>query len=174
MDCSLPGSSVHGILLARIMQWACHDLHQGIFLTQEMNQDLLVTQLVKNQPSMQEAWVQSLGWEDPLEKGKATHSSILAWRILWTVQPMGSQRVGHDWATFTFTPSLKGILYQLSYPGAVWVYLYTFFFSNRKYYYMLPQDPRLVSMGLGMWIRRKPLIWRTNYKLNPGFQFHRG
>ena len=45
----------------------------------------LVTQLVKNQPAMQETWVQSLGWEDPLEKGKATHSSTLAWRIPWTV-----------------------------------------------------------------------------------------
>ena len=37
-----------------------------------------------------------LGWEDPLKKGKTTHSSILAWRIPWTIQPMGSQRVGHD------------------------------------------------------------------------------
>ena len=45
----------------------------------------LVAQLVKNPPAMQETWVQSLGWEDPLEKGKATHSSILAWRIPRTV-----------------------------------------------------------------------------------------
>ena len=45
----------------------------------------LVAQLVKNLPAMQQTWVQSLGWEDPLEKGKATHSSILAWRIPWTV-----------------------------------------------------------------------------------------
>ena len=45
----------------------------------------LVAQLVKNLPAMRETWVQSLGWEDPLEKGKATHSSILIWRILWTV-----------------------------------------------------------------------------------------
>ena len=45
----------------------------------------LVAQLVKNLPAMWEAWVRSLGWEDPLEKGKATHSSILAWRIPWTV-----------------------------------------------------------------------------------------
>ena len=43
----------------------------------------LVAQLVKNLPTMQETWVQSLAWEDPLEKGKATHSSILAWRIPW-------------------------------------------------------------------------------------------
>ena len=45
----------------------------------------LVAQLVENPPAMQETWVQSLGWEVPLEKGKATHSSILAWRIPWTV-----------------------------------------------------------------------------------------
>ena len=44
-----------------------------------------MAQLVKNPPVMQETWVQSLGWEDPLEKGKATQSSILAWRIPWTV-----------------------------------------------------------------------------------------
>ena len=55
--------------------------------------DLLipVAQLVKNPPAMQETWVRSLGWEDPLEQGKATHYSILAWRIPWAVQPMGSQ-----------------------------------------------------------------------------------
>ena len=45
----------------------------------------LVAQLVKNPTTMRETWVRSLGWEDPLEEGKATHSSILAWRILWTV-----------------------------------------------------------------------------------------
>ena len=45
----------------------------------------LVAQLVKNSPAMRETWVQSLGWEVSLEKGKATHSSILAWRIPWTV-----------------------------------------------------------------------------------------
>ena len=45
----------------------------------------IVAQLVKNLPAVQETWVRSLGWEDPLEKGKATHYSILAWRIPWTV-----------------------------------------------------------------------------------------
>ena len=44
-----------------------------------------VVQMVKNPPAMWETWVQSLAWEDPLEKGKATHFSILAWRIPWTV-----------------------------------------------------------------------------------------
>ena len=56
----------------------------------------LVAQLGKNPPAMWETWVGSLGWGDPPEKGKATHSSILAWRIPWTIQSMGSQRVGHD------------------------------------------------------------------------------
>ena len=56
----------------------------------------LVAQLVKKPPAMQETWVQSLGWEDPLEKGKATQSSILAWRIPRTIHSMGSKRVGHD------------------------------------------------------------------------------
>ena len=56
----------------------------------------LVAQVVKNPPAMWETWVQSLGWEDPLEEGKATHSSILAWRIPLTVQSMQLQRVGHD------------------------------------------------------------------------------
>ena len=56
----------------------------------------LVAQLVKHLPAMQETWVQSLGWEDPLEKGKAIHSHSLAWRIPWTVLSIGSQRVRHD------------------------------------------------------------------------------
>ena len=54
-----------------------------------------MAQLVKTLPAMRETWVQSLSWEGPLEKAKATLSSILAWRIPWTVQSMGSQRVGH-------------------------------------------------------------------------------
>ena len=48
-----------------------------------------MAQLVKNLPAMWETWVRSLGWEDPVEKGKATHSSSLAWRIPWTVSPWG-------------------------------------------------------------------------------------
>ena len=60
-----------------------------------------MAQSLKRLPGMQENRVRSLGWEDPLEKEMATHSSILAWRIPWReepgrLQPMGSQRVGHD------------------------------------------------------------------------------
>ena len=70
----------------------------------------LGAQMVKNPPAMQETWVRSLGWEDPLEKGMPTHSSILAWRIPWTEEP-GSyrawhRRVRHDGAACTF----EGIL----------------------------------------------------------------
>ena len=61
----------------------------------------LVAQMVKDLPAKRETWVQSLGWEDPLEEGMVTHSSILAWRIPWTaesgrLQSTGLQRVGHD------------------------------------------------------------------------------
>ena len=61
----------------------------------------LVAQTVKNLLKIKETWVQSLGWEDPLEEDMAIHSKIIAWEIQWTEEPgrlqsMGSQRVGHD------------------------------------------------------------------------------
>ena len=64
----------------------------------------LVAQLVKNLPTMWETWVRFLGWEDPLEREMATHSSTIAWKIPWKEEPsrlqsMGLQRVGHNWAT---------------------------------------------------------------------------
>ena len=67
----------------------------------------LVAQMVKRLPAMRETRVGFLGWEDPLEKEMAIHSSTLAWKIQWTEKPdrlqsMGSQRVGHDWATSPF------------------------------------------------------------------------
>ena len=63
-----------------------------------------MAQMVKNLPAMQEMQVWSLGQEDPLDKGMATHSSILSWRIPWSKEPgglqsMGPQRVEHDWVT---------------------------------------------------------------------------
>ena len=79
----------------------------------------LVAQLVKNLPAMCETWVWSLGWEDPLEKGKATHSSILAWRIPWTVYSMGSQRVIHDWMTFTSGWVVKNTLANAADTGLI-------------------------------------------------------
>ena len=85
MDCSPPGFSVHEIFQVRILEQV----------------EFPVAQAVKNPPAMKEIRVRSLGQEDPLEKGLATHSSILAWRMPWTEKPgglwsMGSQRIGDD------------------------------------------------------------------------------
>ena len=114
MDCSLPGSSIHGIFQARVLEWlkpfiycfpdsstgevsACNagepssiaelgrSTGEGIGYPLQYSWASLVAQLVMNLPAVQETWVRSLGWEDPLEKGKATHSNIMAWRIPWTV-----------------------------------------------------------------------------------------
>ena len=76
-------------------------VHNGILCIWTVS---LVAQMVKHLPTMRETQVQFLGWEDPLEKEMATHSSTLAWRIPWTeecgrLHSMGLQRVGHDWAT---------------------------------------------------------------------------
>ena len=74
----------------------------------------LVAQMLKNPPTMQETWVRSLGQRDPLEEGKETHSSILAWRIPWTEEPggiqsMGLQTVRHDWVTNHSTQAPTGV-----------------------------------------------------------------
>ena len=128
VDCSPPGSSVHGILQARILEWVAISFSRGssqpsewtqfsriagrcfnLWATREaplflLNYSFIMAQMVKNLPAMQETGIRSLGQEDPLEKGMATHSSILVWRIPCTEEPaglqsMGSQRVGHDWLT---------------------------------------------------------------------------
>ena len=157
LDCSLPGSSIHGILQAGILEWVamsssrgpfqlrnqthvyCSSCLAGGFYTSEpLGQSYwakrealcgktttttttkhltsLVAQTGKHLPTMWETRVQSLGWEDLLEKEMATHSNILAWKIPWTeeagrLQSMGSQRVGHDWTTsLHFTSCGKKVL----------------------------------------------------------------
>ena len=122
MDYSPSGSSVPGI--SQQEYWSgLPFLPQGIVSTHRWNPsllyllhwqvdfftisttwDFLVAQTVKRLPTIQETWVQSLGWEGLLEKEMATHSSILAWKIPWTEEPgrlqsVGSQTVGHNWAT---------------------------------------------------------------------------
>ena len=67
-----------------IPRWG-RSTREGIGYPLQYSWASLVAQLVKNPPAVWETWVQSLGWEDPLEKGTATHSSILTWRIAWTV-----------------------------------------------------------------------------------------
>ena len=93
-------------------------LSQIFFIIYIWLKDFPAAQIVKNLPAMQETRVQFLGQEDPLEKGMATHSNILAWRIPWTEKPgrlqfMGSQRVRHNWATHTHTHAWLKIPYIL-------------------------------------------------------------
>jgi len=107
--CSLPGSSVHADSPGKDTGPPPGDLpNPGIeprFPTLQEDslpselpnlkvQASLVAQLVKNPPTVQETWVQSLGWEDPLEEEMATHSSILSWEILWTEEPGRLQSMG--------------------------------------------------------------------------------
>ena len=87
----------------------------------------LAAQAVKNLPAMWETQVWSLGWENPLEKGMALHSSTPAWRIPWTEKPgglqsMGSQRVGHDWATSISLHFIYGI----------YIYIYTYVVYSKQ------------------------------------------
>ena len=98
--------------------------------------------MVKNLPTMQEIWVQSLGWEDPLEEGMATHSSILAWRIPWTEEPgglqsVGLQRVRHDWATKHSTTWL---------PFSISTFLYFKDYTKTKNYSDAPGHKQLGSV----------------------------
>ena len=92
MHCSPPGSSVHGISQARILEWVAISFSRGSSKPRDGTQVSCLTgrlftteTLVKNPTAMWETWVWSLGWEDPLEKGMATYSCILAWKIPWTV-----------------------------------------------------------------------------------------
>ena len=122
VDCSPPSSSVYGIPQAGILEWVAMPSSRGSSWPRDRTHiststciyrwvffypcASLVAQRVNNLPAMQETGVQSLGQEDALKKGIASHSSILAWRILWTENPdglhsMGLQRVRHDWATNT-------------------------------------------------------------------------
>ena len=98
--------------------------------------------MVKNLPARQETWIQSLGWEDSLEKGMATHFSTLAWRIPWTEEPgglqsMGSHRVGYDWATdIEYTcikTDISSSLEGNTYISHCW-FFFMFFFFFRIYY----------------------------------------
>ena len=121
----LPGKSPGQRILAGYSPWGLRRVRYNLTITQQQQgtngngyilenvqwyekcqglPDFLIAQSVKNLPAVQETWVQSLGWKDPLEKERATHSSILAWRIPWTEEPAavhGLQRVGHDRAANT-------------------------------------------------------------------------
>ena len=111
----------------------------------------LVVQRLKRLPGMWETWVRSLGQEDPLEKEKATHSSILAWKIPWREEPgrlqsMGSQRVGHNWAlSLSFlllrNPDCSSTYNIFLSPGClicIWTYSRLSNFIPHSWYFILP------------------------------------
>ena len=81
----------------------------------------LIAQLVKNLPAMQETWVRFLGWEDPLEKEMATHSSILAWRIPWTEEPGGLRSIGLQESDMT-----EQLNHQTMLILEIYIYTYTY------------------------------------------------
>ena len=85
---------------------------EGIGYPLQYSYASLVAQLIKSSPATRETWVRSLGREDPLEKGTATHSSTLTWRILWTI-PWGRKDLAHDCVTFTFTLSLRYMWWEI-------------------------------------------------------------
>ena len=98
---------IHSFVCILLSELTCWRWQTNTYLGEVEDEDYrkvsLVAQTVKRLPTMQETWVWSLDWEDPLEKEMATHSSILTWKIPWTEDPgrlqsTGSQRVGYDWA----------------------------------------------------------------------------
>ena len=112
----------------------------------------LVAQMVKHLPAMRETRVQSLGWEDLLEKEMATYSNILAWRIPWMEEPgrlqsMGSQRVGHDWATSLSLSTSKASADRFKKIGASYYHVRYSSSSNSK----LALSRRKIVLRLQMW-----------------------
>ena len=101
--------------------------------------------MIKNLPAMQGTWVWSLSWEDPLEKGMATHSSILACRIPWIEEPggiqsMASQRVRHDWVTNSQYLSLTLRISGLE-KVAICMFLFPFRWQNALFFWPPPPRP---------------------------------
>ena len=119
----------------------------------------LVAQRLKRLPAMRETWVRSLGWEDPLEKEMATHSSILAWRIPWTEELGGLQSMGRKESDTTERLHFKWIKL---FPG--WWYIHMFLSSNSlsdKFAYPV------VSINLS-----REFCLESQFKFRPCFKFH--
>ena len=115
----------------------------------------LVAQTVKNLPVVRETRVRMLGWENPLEKGMATHSSILAWRIPGTEEPgglqsMGSQRVGHDWAAISHSLTKPLELHAVTSPPT----------NEKKVTQFAALTPKTIGNFRGFWTRanRSPCL----------------
>ena len=143
----------------------------------------LLAQMVKNLPAMQEAWVLSLGWEDPMDENMGTHSNILAWRIPWReepggVQSTGWQRVGHDWAT---KPSIAHLTIELSTCcwwswrcfnkigwWFIWMTVIRIFYTKIVFRSKIPWSPLTEAFSIWDWLfkfLRLMLFWEPKYLL---------
>ena len=171
--CNPVGYTVHGILQAGILEWVTFPFSKGYsqhrdrtqvshiagrFFTSWATREAHICiklgpkwfwYTVKNLPEVQETWVWSLSWEDPLEKGMATHSRILAWRIPWTEEPgglqsIGSQRGRHDWvSTHTHVRNIKDDLtFRV---GLIWEYRVVF--QNMIKFYYANNWPTIIVEG---------------------------
>ena len=133
--------------------------------------------MVKNLPAMQQTWVWSLVWEDPLEKGIATHSSILAWRIPWTEEPgglqfMGLQIVRHDWSTNTCAFKIKLLnprtIDALGCSRYTWIYIWVPPSKQRDCVILPAMDLIRPAMRLKAWPWDLELcVLAPKYKLGP-------
>ena len=178
MDYSLPGSSIHGIFQARVLEWGAIAIttlclsflickmetvdgliiecrHKYKYINRTIcKKTSLVAQAVKRLSTMRETWVRSLGWEDPLEKEMAIHSSTIAWKIPWTEEPgrlqsLGLQRAGHDLAT-SLSLSYVKINMCWQYQAQRIYYIRTWYTVINKY--------ELLQISLG-----SNLIWNCKY-----------
>ena len=136
--------------------------------------------MVKNLPSIQETQIHSLGYENPLEKGMATHSSILVWRILWTEEPGGQQSVGsprvrHNWATFNLGSLLPNmsLAHTISFLNSKFIYLTSYLTSLRHLKYVkIFLISNLASLAILPHVgSRDPILsvtWGPNLKVSFG------
>ena len=131
-------------------------LFDTLIFAYALNGSSLVAQTVKRLPTMPTMWetkVQSLGREDLLEKEMATHSSILAWKIPWIVEPgrlqsMGSQRVGHDWAT-SLHLCFKWLIYNMELFVLNSFYVTKFFQLEKRSFHVISKSlsfPQMISI----------------------------
>ena len=141
-DCSPPGSSVHGILQPRILEWVAISSSRGSSWPRDQTQVSCIAgrfftiwatwEIIGGargkesscQCRKHESRVRPLGWEDPLEEGMATHSSVLAWRTPWTEEPekpqsIGLQRGGHDWSGLACSTRGSDSLPQYFFPTEI-------------------------------------------------------
>ena len=124
-------SQTIGVLEMFLKVWS---INSFVFNWSIIDLGFLVAQMLKNLPAMQETLIWSMGWEDPLEKGMASHSSIPAWRIPWTQEPgrlpsMRSQRIRHDWVTNTHT-HVVDLHYCVSFRSTAKCFRYIYIFSR--------------------------------------------